>query len=229
MDIEHTFQETPRVKICCISNWQEARLAMRYGAAPLGLVSAMPSGPGVISEEDIAAIARRVPPGLSTFLLTSLQSVEAIAAQQKRCGTDTVQICDRLLTGTHAELRRAIPGIRLVQVIHVVDEHSVEEALSVAPEVHALILDSGRPSQDVKELGGTGRTHDWSLSQRIIANSLTPVFLAGGLKPDNVGAAVRTLRPYGLDLCSGVRSEGHLDEEKLAAFFRQVRGAAREE
>src|SRR5262249_5132303 len=102
---------SPRIKICCIASPEEAGLAMRYGAAALGLVSAMPSGPGVISEEMIATIAARVPPGVASFLLTSVQEPEAIVAQQQRCRTNTIQICDRLEGRDYDFLRRALPGI----------------------------------------------------------------------------------------------------------------------
>ena len=201
-------------------------MAIAHGASALGLVSAMPSGPGVISEEQIAEIAAGVPPPIATFLLTSLQSVEAIIEQHARCRTNTLQICDRLTSGTHTELRHALPGIGLVQVIHVMDETSVAEALTVAPHVDALLLDSGNPSLAVKELGGTGRVHDWTLSAEIVRRSPVPVFLAGGLKPHNVADAIRAVRPFGLDLCTGVRTDGRLDESKLAAFFAAVAGAS---
>lgn len=197
-------------------------MAIAHGASALGLVSAMPSGPGVISEESIAEIAAAVPPPIATFLLTSLQSVEAIIEQHARCRTNTLQICDRLTSGTHAELRRARPGVALVQVIHVTDETSVAEALAVAPHVDALLLDSGNPSLAVKELGGTGRVHDWQLSRRIRAESPRPLFLAGGLNPGNVRQALAQVAPFGLDLCSGVRTDGHLDPAKLAAFFAAI-------
>jgi len=214
------------VKICCILSVEEAQMAIAHGASALGLVSAMPSGPGVISEEQIAEIAAGVPPPIATFLLTSLQSVEAIIEQHARCRTNTLQICDRLTSGTHTELRHALPGIGLVQVIHVMDETSVAEALTVAPHVDALLLDSGNPSLAVKELGGTGRVHDWTLSAEIVRRSPVPVFLAGGLKPHNVADAIRAVRPFGLDLCTGVRTDGRLDESKLAAFFAAVAGAS---
>ena len=217
----------PRVKICCISSLEEAWTAIRAGASALGLVSAMPSGPGPISEDLIREIARQVPPPVATFLLTSSQDVEAIIAQQQYCRTNTLQLVDRLTSGTYEDLRRALPGIALVQVIHVTGEESVEEALSVAPHVDALLLDSGNPTLAVKELGGTGRTHDWNLSRRICAEAGVPVFLAGGLKPDNVAEAVQRVRPFGLDLCSGVRTDGHLDADKLAHFFAQVHETAR--
>ncbi|MBX7222528.1 MAG: phosphoribosylanthranilate isomerase [Blastocatellia bacterium] len=209
----------PRVKICCISSIAEARLAIRYGASALGLVSAMPSGPGVISEDLITEIAALVPPGVASFLLTSLQDADSIIAQQRRCRANTIQLCDRLETGSYADLRRALPGISLVQVIHVTGTESITEAREVASQVDGILLDSGNQSLAVKELGGTGRTHDWSLSRAIREQIGKPLFLAGGLRPENVRHAVETVTPFGLDLCSGVRTDGHLDEAKLARFF----------
>lgn len=213
----------PRVKICCISSLAEARLAVRYGASAVGLVAEMPSGPGVIAEELIAEIAAFVPPGVASFLLTSRQETQEIIAQHRRCRTSVIQICDRLVSGGYDELRAALPGIGIVQVIHVGGAESVEEALAIAPHVHALLLDSGNPSLPVKQLGGTGRVHNWNYSRQICAQAPVPVFLAGGLKPENVAAAVRQVGPFGLDVCSGVRTEGKLDEEKLARFFDQIK------
>ncbi len=218
-----------RIKICCITTPEEAALAVRHGAAAVGLVSAMPSGPGVISEERIAAIAARVPPGVASVLLTSRTAAVEILAQQRRCGVNTLQLVDRIATGAHATLRAVLPGIKLVQVIHVGGEESVQEAQAVAPEVDALLLDSGNQSLPVKELGGTGRTHDWSVSRRIVEAVPVPVYLAGGLNADNVGEAIRQVRPFGVDICSGVRCGGRLDEARLAAFVAAVRAADGEE
>ena len=214
----------PRVKICCISSLAEAELAIRYGASALGLVSAMPSGPGVIEEGLIAEIAARVPPPIATFLLTSKQDVSSIIYQQRRLRANTIQIVDRLEQGSYGDLRAALPGISLVQVIHVTGEESVEEALAVAPHVDAILLDSGNQKLSVKELGGTGRTHDWRLSRKIREMVGVPIFLAGGLKPENVAEAIQAVEPFGLDLCSGVRTDGKLDETKLARFFDCVAG-----
>ncbi len=215
-----------KVKVCCIASHEEAALAIRLGAHALGLVSAMPSGPGPIPEPLIAEIAARVPPPTRTFLLTSLQSAREIAAQHARLRTTTIQIVDHLLEGTYEEIRAARPGVELVQVIHVSDGDSVREALAAARHVDALLLDSGNQKLAVKELGGTGRTHDWSLSRRIVEEAGVPVYLAGGLRPDNAAAAIAAVRPFGLDLCSGVRTAGALDEAKLTAFMRAVREAA---
>jgi phosphoribosylanthranilate isomerase len=212
----------PRVKICCISSQAEAALAVRYGASALGLVSAMPSGPGVISDELARRIAAAVPPGVASFLLTSRQSAARIIEQQRFIRANTLQLVDALTHGAYHEIRAALPGVALVQVIHVQDESSVDEALAVAPDVDAILLDSGNQKLPVKELGGTGRTHDWTISRRIVEQAGKPVYLAGGLGPHNVRAAIEEVQPFGLDICSGVRTDGKLDERKLAAFFEQV-------
>ena len=209
----------PRVKVCCIAGIEEGRLAAEAGASALGLVSAMPSGPGPISEDLIAEIADSVPPGVATFLLTCLQNAEAVVAQQRRCRTSAIQLCDRLTEGSYADLRRALPGIKLIQVVHVRGEDSVAEALAAAPFVDAILLDSGNPTLAVKELGGTGRVHDWTVSRRIRELASVPVFLAGGLNPANVAEGARRVEPYALDVCSGVRTDGRLDPEKLRAFM----------
>lgn len=209
----------PRIKICCIGSIEEARMAIRIGASALGLVSAMPSGPGPIEEELIAQIAETIPPGVASFLLTSKQDVASIIEQQRRCRVNTLQLVDRLETGTYDELKEALPGISIVQVIHVTGEESIQEALTVAPHVHAILLDSGNPSLQIKELGGTGRVHDWTISREIRERINVPIYLAGGLRPDNVAMAIQQVGPFGLDLCSGVRINGTLDERKLAAFF----------
>lgn len=197
-------------------------LAIEHGAAALGLVSAMPSGPGVIAEDRIAEIAAGVPPPVATFLLTSRQDVNSIIEQQRRCRTNTIQIVDRLTHGSYEDLRRELPGISIVQVVHVVGEESVEEAILAAEHVDAILLDSGNPALATKELGGTGRRHDWTLSRRIREQIGIPVFLAGGLKPENVRQAVDEVGPFALDICSGVRSDGRLDTQKLRALFANL-------
>lgn len=211
-----------RVKICCISSIEEAQLAIKSGASAIGLVSEMPSGPGVISEELIKQIAEQIPPGISTFLLTSKQSVEEIIEQQHRCKTNTIQICDKIVQGTYNQLKQALPGIKIVQVIHVLGEDSINEAAEVSKNVDALLLDSGNQKLAVKELGGTGRIHDWTISRKIVESVKVPVFLAGGLNAENVADAVQHVKPFGVDICSGVRTNGKLDERKVKSFFANL-------
>jgi phosphoribosylanthranilate isomerase len=215
----------PRVKVCCISSVEEAWMAIESGASAVGMVSQMPSGPGVISEELIEEIAATIPPAVSSFLLTCRQDVADIVQQQTRLRVNTIQICDHLETGDHRELREALPGVSIVQVVHVNGLESVEEALAVAPFVDGLLLDSGSKTTKVKELGGTGRVHDWSISKLIRQEVKVPVFLAGGLNSSNVTEALEHVRPFGVDVCTGVRSNGRLDRTKLAAFFRGVHQA----
>jgi phosphoribosylanthranilate isomerase len=215
----------PYVKICCISSVSEARLAVSAGASALGLVSQMPSGPGVIAEALIAEIATSTPPPIATFLLTSRQDADSICQQHQRCKTSTIQLVDFVAASELVKLRQRLPCVKLVQVIHVVDEKSFDEAMLAAQYVDALLLDSGNPNLPVKELGGTGRTHNWDVSCRIGAQAGVPIFLAGGLNPGNVAEAIATVRPFGIDLCSGVRTGGALDAGKLAGFMQAVRGA----
>lgn len=182
----------------------------------------MPSGPGMIEEALIAKIAASVPPPVATFLLTSETHPHKIIEQQRQCGTNTLQLCDHLPRSTQDQIREALPGIKLVQVVHVENEESIKYAISAADHVDALLLDSGNLSGSVKEFGGTGRTHDWNLSRKIRDGVPIPVFLAGGLSSSNVAKAIETVEPFGVDLCSSVRTKHLLDISKLETFFRSV-------
>jgi phosphoribosylanthranilate isomerase len=212
-----------RIKICCISSLEEANMAIRYGADAIGLVGKMPSGPGPIADELIAEIAGRVPPPIATFLLTSEQSTRKIVEHLERTRTNTVQIVDELTEGAYHEIRFALPNIRIVQVIHVVNEEAIEQALRVQDDVDAILLDSGNPKGKIKTLGGTGNVHDWKISRELVRQVNIPVFLAGGLNAQNVAQAIAEVAPFGVDICSGVRTNGWLDEEKLSAFIGAIR------
>lgn len=212
----------PRIKICCISSIEEARTAIEFGASALGLVGKMPSGPGVIDDELIFKITQTVPPSIGTFLLTSETTANNIINHHKLTQTNTIQIVGALEAGTYKHLKQAIPAIKLVQVIHVIDEKSLDEAVEISEQVDAILLDSGNPNLQVKELGGTGRVHNWKLSRKIRDSIKIPIFLAGGLKPENVRQAIVEVQPFGIDLCSGVRTNGKLDKKKLELFFKEA-------
>ncbi len=210
------------VKICCIKTIAEAKLAIDAGASALGLVSKMPSGPGVISDEAIAEITASVPRHVETFLLTKRCDAESIIAQHRQCKTSALQLVDTVSPLVLQALRRAIPHVKLVQVIRVAGVESITNAVATAADVDAILLDSGNTSLTTKELGGTGRTHDWRVSDAIRRSVSVPIFLAGGLSSQNVRAAIRAVQPYGVDLCSGVRTDDKLDAMKLEAFFRSL-------
>lgn len=211
-----------KVKICCISSTDEAKLAIQYGAAALGLVGKMPSGPGIIDDELIQSIAKTVPPPISTFLLTSETRAEDIIGHYKKTHTSTIQIVDALSNRQYDIIRKELPNVKLVQVIHVINEQSIDEAIEISTHVDAILLDSGNPNLATKELGGTGRIHNWDLSKRIRESIDIPIFLAGGINKDNVQAAIDHVQPFGIDLCSSVRTNGKLDEKKLESFFNAV-------
>ncbi|MFT4624086.1 MAG: phosphoribosylanthranilate isomerase [Myxococcota bacterium] len=214
-----------RVKICCIASVAEASVAIRAGADALGLVSDMPSGSGIVDDAVIRRVVRQVPPPIARFLLTQQLDAAGIVNHVRRTGADTVQIVDHVDPAVHAALRSAAPEVRIVQVVHVTGPEAVAIAERYAVSAHAILLDSGQPGAEFRELGGTGRTHDWQISRAIVDAVPLPVWLAGGLDPANVGEAIRTVRPFGVDLCSGVRTEGALDGAKLAAFIAAVAAA----
>jgi phosphoribosylanthranilate isomerase len=212
----------PRIKICCINSIEEAKTAIEFGASAIGLVAKMPSGPGPIPDDLIKQIAMSVPPPVATFLLTSETSVEMIIKHHQRTNTNTIQIVDSLKAGTYKQLKDALPSVKIVQVIHVRDEQSVDEAISISEMVDTILLDSGNPDLKIKELGGTGKVHNWKLSRQIRDKSKCPIFLAGGLRPDNVRQAIEEVNPFAVDVCSGVRTNGKLDKQKLTDFFHNV-------
>ena len=214
---------TPKVKICCTQTVAEARMAISAGADWIGLVSWMPSGPGVIPEERIAEIAHAVKGEVTTVLLTSRQDAESIIRQARRSRVDTLQLVDAVPPEELRTLRSGLPSVQIFQVIHVIGEESLHQAKAVSTMVDGLLLDSGNPCLEVKELGGTGRVHDWSVSRRIREELDIPILLAGGLHPGNVQAAISQVGPYGVDVCSGVRTLGALDSEKLQAFMQNAR------
>ncbi|MBL9119033.1 MAG: hypothetical protein JNL80_03860 [Phycisphaerae bacterium] len=216
-----------RLKVCCIASPGEARVAIAAGADALGLVAAMPTGPGPIADGLIREIAAGVPAPVATFLLTSRDEPNAIVEHIRFTGASTVQLVDDTLgEDVWSAIRQASPATRIVQVIHVRDERSVDRALAAAEHVDTLLLDSGHPAK--RELGGTDRMHDWNISRAIVERSKVPVFLAGGINASNVADAMRAVRPFGIDLCSGVRTNGALDAGKLRALVEAMRAVDRE-
>lgn len=212
-----------KVKICCIASVEEANLAIKYGADALGLVAAMPSGPGPISDELIASIVKKIHPPIASFLLTSRQSAKSIIEHVKITHATTVQIVDELIEGSYQQIKETLPWLKIVQVIHVIDEQSVQQAVAMAKNVDAILLDSGNPTATIKTLGGTGNTHNWQISKALVNAVDVPVFLAGGLNSSNVQQAIQTVQPYGVDICNGVRTNGKLDVQKLQAFINYAK------
>lgn len=212
----------PMLKVCCIASVEEARLAIDHGATALGLVGEMPSGPGIIDDEKIRVIASEIGDSAWTVLLTSRTKADDIVEHVKLTGVNSVQIVDAPEAGVYDALRKRAPNIRILQVIHVQNEEAIDEAVAAAKMVDYILLDSGNPRAAVKTLGGTGDRHDWSISRAIVESVGVPVFLAGGICPENVAEAVGTVRPAGIDLCTGIREDGILMEGRLRALVSEM-------
>jgi phosphoribosylanthranilate isomerase len=215
------------VKICCIRTPAEVEMALDAGATSLGFVARMPSGPGILDDATIAELVAPIPKTVSCFLLTSRTEIAAIEAHVRETGVNAVQLCAPVAVEILQPLRRRISEIRMVQVVHVTGPESAIRAREVAPYVDSILLDSGAPAGTPgggpPQLGGTGRVHDWRLSRQIRNEAGRSVFLAGGLDPTNVAAAITAVRPHGVDVCSGLRESGHLVRAKLHAFLAAIR------
>lgn len=225
----------PSFKVCCIRTADEMEQAKEAGATWAGLVGAMPSGPGPLPDERIRAMVPGVPGGITPVLLTARATAGEIAghleatglaARLRRGRSVGVQLVRHLDAPVRRELKELLPGLAVLQVLHVDGPAALDRMEGLARHADLLLLDSGRPGAAVAELGGTGRTHDWSVSRRIVARASVPVLLAGGLRPGNVAAAVRAVRPSGVDVCSGLRDpKGALVPGRLRAFARALRSA----
>lgn len=209
-----------RVKICCMASVEEAAMAAAAGADMVGLVGPMPSGAGVIDLATAREIALAAAPWVTPVLLSSAETAEAVADEVATCPVRCVQLVRHVAADVHRALTRRLAGVRRLQAIHVEGREALELIPRYAGLVDAFLLDSGRPG--AHELGGTGRVHDWAVSAEFVRRAPVPVFLAGGLRPDNIAAAIATVRPFGVDLCSGVRTQNRLDAAKLSAFMQQA-------
>jgi len=214
---------TPFIKSCCISSLEEMHLAVSYGVDAIGLVGKMPSGPGPIEDDLIRSICKYTPPPVLPILLTSRSTGRDIVDHVIDTCVPAVQIVRQIDPGHYEFIRTRVPWLKCIQVIHVEDSASVKHALEYQSYADALLLDSGNSAPDSTILGGTGNRHDWSLSREIVEKSRLPVFLAGGLRADNIAEAIKTVRPFGVDLCSGLRDKHGLNEEKLSSFVTAVR------
>ena len=168
---------TVRIKVCCIQSVDEATLAISNGAHAIRLVSQMPSGSGfMIHDQDIREIVQAIPQTCSTVLLTSEDDPAKIIEHQRATRANTLQLLGPIKPERVRDLREALPIISLTKVVSVIDATAIDEALSFSKAVDALLLDS---KVIHREGGGTGLTHDWSISRQIVEVSPLPVWLAG--------------------------------------------------
>ncbi len=214
-----------RIKICCICSATEVAVALAGGADLLGFVAPPLGGMGVISDHRIAELIPLVPPGVTPILLTGHTELGDLVAQVEQTRPGAIQLVKATTPATRAALRGRFPCLRILQVVHVHGEDAIDVAIAAQESSDGVLLDSSNP--DKGQLGATGTTHDWSISRRVVEACRLPVYLAGGLNPGNIAQAIATVQPAGVDLCTGVRTDGQLDPERVAAFVAAARAAAK--
>ena len=215
------------VKVCGIQTWEEAGAALACGATALGFLAGLTHrAEDEIGEAAARAIVRRLPAHAAAVLVTHLLDPERVAALAASIGARTVQVHGDMAVADLRRLRALAPrGSRLLKAVHVTGDDALGHALSYAAHADALVLDS----RTADRLGGTGRTHDWSISARIVDTvAPLPVYLAGGLRPENVAEVVARVRPAGVDVNSGVEdTNGRKDTAKMRAFVARAGAALR--
>ena len=213
------------IKICGMQSTAEVEIAMAAGATCVGFVGEGLTPPGCLSDEAVLEIVGAIEDRKSIVLLTPHSTVAAVVAQQRRVGAGALQLCRPFGREALLALRQSLPGVQLIQVVHMGDLGGLERARAVAGIAEVGLLDAGSTDGDSQVFGGTGRVHDWHESAAIVAELDTPVWLAGGLSPSNVGEAIELVSPAGVDVCSGLRREGRLVESLAREFVMAVRAA----
>lgn len=207
------------VKICGIRRLEDALAALAFGADGLGfLVGRKHHSPDFLDESDAAAIVAALPPNTSSVLVTHLADPDDIVTLATAIGVTIIQLHGDTSPAQAAVIKHRLPHIKTYKAIHVIDTESIDTAQQYATVVDAIVLDTVNLATD--QVGGTGQTHDWSLSRQIVEQLPIPVILAGGLTPDNVGEAIRRVRPYGVDVNSGTKGcDGYKDHARLQRFI----------
>ncbi len=216
-----------RTKVCGIRNLQDAMTAINAGADAVGfLVGITHLAEDKISKEDARNIIEKLPPFVSTVLVTHLTDKDEIVELAKYLHVDTVQIHDYIPPEDVKYVREKLYYCKILKAIHVLDR---DEALNMVKLFEgccdALLLDS----RTKERLGGTGLTHDWNVSREIVEKSSVPVILAGGITDKNSYDAVKKVRPYGIDANSGVEIDGYKSYEKVKAYIENARLAEEEQ
>ena len=214
-----------RVKLCGIRSRSDLAVALSAGADALGfIVGARHRTEDELTPAAAAELVALLPPFVDSVMVTHLQQASPILELIRQVGATTLQLQDGIAPQELQAIRTAQPGVKLIQAIHVGDGNAANQAMAAAiaaePLVDALLLDS----RTADRIGGTGQTHDWSVSRRIVERIGKPVILAGGLRPENLRAALETVGPAAVDVNSGLEdATGAKDPQRAEAFVRICR------
>ncbi len=211
-----------RVKICGIKTLEDALAAAEAGADELGFHVGLTGARAPLEADNVAKIIAELPENVESVMVTSVTEAEQLIQLARKTGAQVIQLYGDATPETIGDVRKALPGIKVWKVLNVSDESSIEKAKEYQDSADAIALDTLNKETGVR--GGTGKTHDWNISKKIVESISIPVILAGGLNPENVADAVKTVHPYGLDVNSGVSNpDGSKNIEKVKAFVQAAK------
>ena len=216
---------TVRVQIAGVSSVEEALAAADAGVDALGFTVRLPTGVhDGLTEAKARSIVAGLPPFVASVAITYVGAPREAVELCRYLGVTTLQLHGPFPTTEIPVLRVGLPHLKIIRAVHVTGPEAVAQARALARQVDALILDTYDP--DTGRHGATGKTHDWAISRQIVDEVPVPVILAGGLTPDNVAAAIAAVRPWGVDVHTGIeRPDGSRDLDRIRAFVRNTRAA----
>lgn len=208
-----------RVKVCANKRLEDALKAVEYGADAVGfLVGQAHASQDFISPSLAREIVTKLPPFCSSVLVTHISDAHAIIELAKETCVSTIQLHGDSTLDDVVKIRNVLPYTKIYKAVHVEDVSAIDAAQRWEGIVDAILLDSMNKSTN--QVGGTGKTHDWTISAQIVKSTALPVILAGGLTVENVQEAIVNVRPFGVDVNSGTKGmDGYKDLQKLKAFI----------
>ncbi|MBX3023415.1 phosphoribosylanthranilate isomerase [bacterium] len=214
-----------RVQIAGVSSLEEAIAAADAGGDALGFTLRLPTGVhDELTEPKARGIIAALPPFVATVAITYVETPRQAVELCRYLGVTTLQLHGAFPTHEIPVLRVGLPHLKIIRAVHVTGPEARAQARALARQVDALILDTYDPATG--RHGATGKTHDWRISRDIVAEVPVPVILAGGLTPDNVADAIAAVRPWGVDVHTGVENpDGSRNLDRIRAFVRAAKSA----
>ncbi len=216
------------VKICGIRRHEDALIAAELGADAIGLlVGQRHNSPDFISAAVARDISRALPPSVEAVLVTHIEEIDELERLLEQSGITTVQLHSEIAPNSVERLRGRLPYVKIFKSVSIISADSVAYPEAFEKLVDGFVLDSINVATG--QLGGTGKTHDWSVSRQIVMRYLEiPIILAGGLNSENVRSAIEYVHPFGVDVNSGTKApDGFKDARKMEEFIVQAKGFAK--
>jgi len=207
----------PYVKVCGTTSESDIAVAVAAGVDALGfLVGLVYPSEDELTPEEASALIRGMPPFVTSVLVTHQSDARVVSGLCERIPAAALQLHGEFVLDDIPVLRSSFPGMKIIKAVHVTGPGAVDAAKAAAAYADAILLDT----QTATRIGGTGEVHDWSISRAIChAVRPTPTILAGGLRPDNVVAAIREVQPFAVDVNSGVSLRRGVKSGELVSQF----------